>query len=1159
VKYTTSFWTAAVAAGLAIAVAQWPVAAERGQQLPSTAQSSPLPRPCRMHGRVVSGDQPLPGVSVVATLGVRAAGATSTDVDGTYVMAVPVGDLTVHVELPAFAAIDRAVRVSDSACDVALDLALALASRVPGARPSGAVADTSAQTPAPSTETTAAAPTAGRRGGAAATQGPQAGARGNQAGARGTAAPRFQALAVQQASGGAEDGANDTAVGIAADDPAARLLPPGFSTDAPLESVAVSGTMVEIDRGLLNDRLQALGRGEFDLADGVDRQAPGDAAAAVGIQGGGRGAGGGFGGRGGLGGRIGGANRVQVSANYGLGSSAFDSAPYALRADTESKRDYLQQTFSTTIGGPLKIPHLYDGTRRTTFNFSYSGNRNGDLFDQYATVPDDAYRTGNFAGSGSVIVDPLTGQPFSGNQIPASRIDPAAASLLGFLPEASLPGDTRNARSLLTQHSTTDAVTLRLTHSFTQPPAGRGGRGAGGRGGFGGGGRGGRGNFQAPLNVTHNATVNYRRNDGDRPNVFPLLSGRTNGSTMSVPITLNVRKGRAMHAFSFTFNRTASETLNAFAFQQDIAAQAGINGVATDPFDWGVPNLTFGGFTSIRDTAPSRRNDRSLQVGYTFSRILGTHNIRLGGTYNRQADDTQSDANPRGSYTFTGLYTSGGVGNATTAQAFADFLLGLPQQATRQYSVDVDQVGTPVGIRGDQFGVYVQDDWRLRGRWTVNYGLRYDVVTPYRETNGHMVNLDAAPDFSAVARVESGGVGPFSGQFPAALVNTDWNNLAPRAGVAWRATNRSVVRFGYGLSYNSGSYAAIARQLYQQPDFFSTATTIGTIERPLTLESAFAAIAPSTITNNYGIDKNYQLGLIHQWNVDYSHDLFRSWNGGVTYIGTLGSHLDMLRAPNRGPDGLRIAGVQSFTWQSSEGASRMRGLSFRVQKRQTHGVSGSASYTWSRSRDDTTATGGGATVAQDDRNLGAEWALSNFDRRHQFNGTLDVELPWGRNRKWLSEGGWLASLVGDWSMAANLTWQSGTPLTVRCSTCASDVARGTGGTLRADYLGGPILLADPTADRFFNTDAFAIPAAGTFGSSLRNIVTGPGSHQVNARFTRDVALGRNRSVSVNVNATNLLNTVNFAAIDTNVNSPTFGEVLSVRGMRTVRLNLRFRF
>jgi hypothetical protein len=123
----------------------------------------------------------------------------------------------------------------------------------------------------------------------------------------------------------------------------------------------------------------------------------------------------------------------------------------------------------------------------------------------------------------------------------------------------------------------------------------------------------------------------------------------------------------------------------------------------------------------------------------------------------------------------------------------------------------------------------------------------------------------------------------------------------------------------------------------------------------------------------------------------------------------------------------------------------------------------------------------------------------------------------------------------------------------------ADVARGTNGTLRANYNGETVALSNPTIDQFFNRDAFTIPAAGTFGTASRNMIIGPGSRQLNAQFSRDLRLNATRVVSVQWNATNLLNQVNYLAVDSVVNSPTFGQVLSVRGMRSMQLNLRFRF
>ena len=107
--------------------------------------------------------------------------------------------------------------------------------------------------------------------------------------------------------------------------------------------------------------------------------------------------------------------------------------------------------------------------------------------------------------------------------------------------------------------------------------------------------------------------------------------------------------------------------------------------------------------------------------------------------------------------------------------------------------------------------------------------------------------------------------------------------------------------------------------------------------------------------------------------------------------------------------------------------------------------------------------GGGSTVAQDDRNLAAEWALSSFDRRHQLSANLNVELPFGPNRPWLNQGGALAAMLRDWRFTTNFTWQSGTPLTVRVQGAATEVAQGTNGTLRADYNGEAIQLTVTTA------------------------------------------------------------------------------------------------
>jgi trimeric autotransporter adhesin len=299
---------------------------------------------------------------------------------------------------------------------------------------------------------------------------------------------------------------------------------------------------------------------------------------------------------------------------------------------------------------------------------------------------------------------------------------------------------------------------------------------------------------------------------------------------------------------------------------------------------------------------------------------------------------------------------------------------------------------------------------------------------------------------------------------------------------------------------------------------------------------------------------------VQTWNADLSRDLRQVWNVSAGYTHTRGSSLDIVRAPNRGADGLRIEGVQPFLWQSAEGSSVLNAATFRVQRRMVKGIGGTLNYTLAKSRDDASNIGGGQTVvAQDDQNLEAEWGLSSFDRRHQLSGDLSFELPFGPNKKWLHDGGTAAAIFGRWRGSMNFTWQSGTPLTPRVQSAASDVARGTNGTLRADYDGGPIQIAGPTIDRFFNTAAFSVPEPGAFGSATRNMIVGPGSRLLNGQVSRDIQFQRNRAITIQFNANNILNFVNYTRVDTVVNSPTFGQVLGVSGMRTMQLNLRFRY
>jgi trimeric autotransporter adhesin len=1097
-----------------------------GPALRPALPSAQSPAACAVAGTITSSRLPLPGVVVtLVDADGRTLDASSSAPDGTYALKPPSssGPSTLKASLVAFAPISRDVKIEPGACGQRVDLTMTLASRTP-------------QTGLPATAAGAPRAPIAARG---------VGGRG-QAAAPGGRPQQFQSLELLADQAGLAR--SDEGSGNTTDASAQALLPPGFSLDTSAESVTSIGN-TQATAGFFGpngpgDFAGRFGDG-FGGGDSPFSAAGGDQAGPGGR--GGPGFGGPGGGRGGFGpgaGPFGGrgrGNQIRGSAFQSFDTSSLDTAPYALNGQGTTKPDYLQQRFGATLGGPLMIGKLINSPR-TFFFLNYTGNHSRNPFDAYSTVPTLAERAGDLSALGRPVLDPTTGRPFAGNQIPGTRIDPAARALLNLIPAPNQDGDQQNFHSVTTTTSQLDDVNVRFVRTFgAVPQRGRGG----GRGGLGGGRGGGRGGPGGAGASNLNLSIHYRHAENTASNPFPTLGGTSRTSAWDMPVSYSFTKAGMTHSLRFGFNRQHAETQNLYGGVLDVAGAAGLLGVSTDPFDWGAPNLSFSTFASVRDTNPSMRNDRTLSAGDTIVKTRGRHTVRFGGDYRNIHADSQTDTNARGSFVFTGLYS--GVD-------FGDFLLGLPQQATVQYGPGREQ------FRSRSWDFFVQDDWRPTDKITVNAGLRYEYFSPISEANNRLVTLDAAPGFTAAAPVVGGGSGPFSGALPDTIVRPFRTGFAPRLGIAWRPKTGTVMRAGYGINYNASAYQTIAQQLAGQPPFAVTGTVLGSSPSLLLpLETALLAVQPGTTMNSYAVDPNYRLGRVQIWNVDLQRDLTRTIQLGVGYTGTKGSNLDILRAPNRGPSGLLIAGVAPFIWESSEGDSIMHSMTVRLRKRLTNGVALGGAYTLSRSIDDASSIGGaGGTVAQNDRDLAAERGLSSFDQRHRFSGDFTYELPFGANKPWLNSG-MAAKTLGDWQVNGTVQLASGTPFTARVLGNIQDVARGTNGTLRANYNGAPIDLGDPSALLFFNTAAFSVPAPGTFGNAGRNTIIGPGTSVMNLGLMRNFNWGQTRGLSIQILASNLFNDVQFASIDTNVTSPTFGRVTAVRAMRRVQVVSRFRF
>ncbi len=1099
---------------------------------------TPAPPAGFIHGLVKSGNMPLPGATVTATNTLTGQKAiTWTAVDGTYDLQVPVkGRYVIRVQMAGFAPFTQEVVVTPpvdsvtSVANVQADLEMVLLSRARQAPPP----DSLAQIP-----------------------GAPSGARGNT----GANASRFQSLSVMQSEGAdqAENGADQSA-------PAGM---PGMAPDSATESVAVSGTTQNPMGSLSGDDFR-------ERVQEFQQQGGGPGGLGGGGFGGGRG-GGGFGGGGpiffggGRGGRFD-INRPHGSLFYTVGDSALNAGPFALTDQPSTKPSGMQNRFGGSIGGPLNIPHIYNGGTKTFYFINYTGNRSENPYDQYSTVPTLLERMGDFSqttitsqgGSGPPTQVPVQlYNPFTAQLIPGANlansgltISPIAQGLLPFIPMPNLPGAQKNFHFVTSVNSDSDDLNLRINHTFGAAPAPRQ---RGGGGGFGG-----RGGARAPRN---NLTigVHYHATASNQSNPFPSVGGTLNLRAWDVPISYTRSIGKLTNTARVDFNTSRSRTQNLFAFSQDITGTLGITGVSQNPFDWGLPNLSFTHYGSLNDINPSFTRNQTVTFGDAVVWNHGKHSWRFGGDFRRIELNSEADTDPRGTFVFTGENTAQFVNGQpvpNTGYDFADFLLGLPQQTSLATALNLQSTNT-YHFRGNSWDAYAQDEWKLRGNLTLNLGVRWEYVSPFSELNKRISNLILSPAVLNPSLSNPTLTQVLSGQdgYPSTLVHPDRNNFAPRIGIAWKPLANMVVRTGYGINYNTGAFQTIATKLAFQPPFANTETNVQTAPGELTLANGFPTPPSGLLTNSYAVDPNYRLGYVQLRFLDIQQQIRPTLLLNLDYTGSKGTHLDNEIAPNSPITGIRIPTAQAFLWQTDQGYSSANSGSVRLRKRLQRGVSIGGTYTWSKVIDDVSSIGGGGfSLAQDPFNLAAERGLSSLDQPQKFTADYLWELPFGHDRRWLAGNSPWRAIFGDWTWSGDWTIADGTFVTPTVLGNFSDVNRGINGVLRADVVSNvPVTVPNPSILDWFNTAAFTAPPAGQYGNARRNSIEGPGQVVFDMSFNKVIPMKESRSLEIRASASNTFNHPNFTSIDTTVNSPTFGEVVGAGAMRTITMTARFRF
>jgi trimeric autotransporter adhesin len=1068
---------------------------------------------------------------------------------------------------------------------------------------------------ASSTGTTTTKPAQTARGGARGQNSQNAGGRGNNGGG-------FKPVDVNGAGGdtndttGAAGAASDTSgLGNAASSDALLAL---GTTAQGVQGGFPGGFGGGDNNGFDPNNPTGIPGGGADNGGGIPGGIPGIAGGGPGGRGGGPG--GGPGGRGGgpgggPGGRGGGRgqgagqppwgvqnrirqriNTVHYTLNETLYDSAFDARTWQANGQPEAKEPFNNNKFGGSIGGPLRIPHIYDGRDKTFIflNVNLGHGENANFLT--GNVPTALERAGNFCSSGTDGV-PINLYNFASSsptnlQTPRTLlnaaspcaltgpINPTAAALLALIPMPNQTPTENSPNNFVLQSTSpvnTQAINLRVNQTISPK-----------------------------LNFGVQYNINQTQSSGQ--GLFPVETSTTAARAQVVNITFNQNiSPRLINAIVFGFTRSRTDITNGFSNGVDEEALLGIQGASPSALDFGLPgvnlNSSNGGlsYTGFNETTPNLTRNETFSLTDTITWTHGKHATHFGVIGRRVQLNSGRDPQPDGLFSFTGALTenfsSTGQPILNTGSPLADFELGLPAGTSVQFGDTFNY------LRSRSFITYFTDDWKILPRVTVTYGLRYELVLPATELFGHLSDLAVDPtNFLSFTQVTSAN----SGSLPSSLVQPNYKNLAPRISMAWRVPGKIfdanngrhalIVRAGYNIFDNSNAYTNIDAHLLNQAPFATNiSNTVQTPAQALSFATGLLPVNGAADINSYVVDPNYRNPIIQIWNLSLESNITDGLFWQISYVGTRGDHLDVLSEPNvlNVANNALVAGggvlspfmsSQTFTYDSSNASSIYNSLQGRLQKRMRNGFTFTALYTYSKSYDDSSSIGGSSqTVIQDFPNITAERGLSSFDMRHQITGSSTYELPFGE-RKRFAHKGVPAKILSNMRLSGSTTFHTGTPLQPVVQGELTAINSGATLSTRPDILPGcnqNLLSGQVTVSEAFNTSCFAAPG-GTFpaspgfpefplgggtapvglaGDAGRDIVRGPSSMVVNMALAKTITLGRDaqRHLDLRWEVTNLANHANWTSFGLSVGSRNFGEVLGAGSMRTMDAVLRLNF
>ncbi len=718
-----------------------------------------------------------------------------------------------------------------------------------------------------------------------------------------------------------------------------------------------------------------------------------------------------------------GTNQLHGSAFEFLRNEKLDAKNFFDPAN-RAKPPFKRNQYGFSVGGPVIIPKLLNGRNRIFFFGDYEGAKVRESATNTSTIATTRMRTGDFgdlfAERGRVIRDPDNNAPFPGNTIPAARIDPLARTLVNLYPTP--------------QNASVAANYLHL----------------------------------APrLQDVHKWDARIDTNIGSRDNVFWRLSQHNsdNPATLSLPapayggnffdsIVEGINTGANWnHVWTpnlissvrgswglALFKRDNPKETNGELLNQKYGIRGGNNTIPGGFASMGITGyapIGIGGFN------PVDRDSQNRQFAADFTWTKAKHTLKFGTNFLRSQNNIFNIRTELGGYSFNGQFTNDGM---------ADFLLGLANNYSWNTRLQVD-------LRSLSHGYFVQDDWKVSPRLTVNLGARYEVVLPYVDKRDRMGIFDISSNPDSPRLIYAGAEG--KDRFNRAMFATDTNNFMPRVGFAYKINDKTVLRSGYGIFYTTFEPFGDAEYLIGNPpnaygvSFAASATAPALLLRNGPAEGSLT-LARASGLQFVSYERHADIGYAQQWNFNIQRELGKDWMLETGYSASKGTHLMQRYDDNFSPPGpgnlnakrryqrAEIPGTGIVTsplgpvqGYHNNGNSTYHALVSSLEKRFSAGYTILLSYSWSKAIGDTCGGGGGDSAGcgfQDLRNISLEKGALNEDVPHRMVLSSLYDLPLGKGRKWASGmHPVLQTAFGGWSVGSIVTAASGLPFNLTVS------------------------------------------------------------------------------------------------------------------------------